>query len=431
MLEPPPSDRTGTPPVHTIRRLVVGPRRPDNHAVADESSEKFLIHLRAAMGDGSLTRLTLGSHRGADPTLRRLVVRPVVLQAGPRFAFVWSHATRDITKNFTGDEALALVTGLVGTGFATAHLATTTATVQFEQRPGRPGRIHVGPALKETAATATAHDRTKKRSVDTGSAWLRGLGVTAEDGKVRKGMEAKFRQVHRFVELLGPLIAEAPLPTDRPWMLVDMGCGKGYLTFAAHAHLAHAAAGPARVLGIEARADLVELCNRVARDTGATGLEFTAGTIAGSALEQVDVLVALHACDTATDDALAKGIAAGAALLVVAPCCHREVRPQMVAPEVLEEPLRHGILRERQAEFATDALRAAILEWAGYSTSVFEFISPEHTGKNLMISAVKRTRPADPAEAARKVRALAAFYGIRHQTLAARLGFDLSPVSRG
>ncbi len=399
--------------------------------MADESSEKFLTYLRAAMGDGSLTRLTLGAHRGSDPTLRRLVVRPVVLQAGPRFAFVWSHATRDITKNFAADDALALVTGLVGTDFATANLSTTTVTVQFEQRPGRPGRIHVGPALEETAAPVPAHDRTKKRSVETGSAWLRGLGVTADGGKVRKGMEAKFRQVHRFVELLGPLIAEAPLPTDRPWTLVDMGCGKGYLTFAAHAYLARAAAGPARVLGIEARADLVELCGRVARETGADGLSFAAGTIAGAAVEQADILVALHACDTATDDALAKGIAAGAALLVVAPCCHREVRPQLVAPDVLEDALRHGILRERQAEFATDSLRAALLGWAGYSTSIFEFISPEHTGKNLMISAVKRTRPADTAEAARKVRALAAFYGIRHQTLAARLGFDLSPATVG
>ena len=148
-------------------------------------------------------------------------------------------------------------------------------------------------------------------------------------------------------------------------------------------------------------------------------------------MEQADILVALHACDTATDDALAKGIAAGAVLLVVAPCCHREVRPQLVAPDVLEDALRHGILRERQAEFATDSLRAALLGWAGYSTSIFEFISPEHTGKNLMISAVKRTRPADTAEAARKVRALAAFYGIRHQTLAARLGFDLSPATVG
>ena len=395
------------------------------------SSEKFLTHLRAAVGDGSLTRLTLGAHRGADPTLRRLVVRPVTLQAGPRLAFVWSHATRDITKNLTADEALALVARLVGTDFATAHLATTTATVQFERRSGRPGRLHVGPALEEIAAPAPAHDRTKKRSIETGSAWLRGLGVTADDGTVRKGMEAKFRQVHRFVELLGPLIAETPLPTDRPWTLVDMGCGKGYLTFAAHAYLARAAAGPARVLGIEARADLVELCDRVARDTGADGLSFAAGTIAGAAVEQADILVALHACDTATDDALAKGIAAGAVLLVVAPCCHREVRPQLVAPDVLEDALRHGILRERQAEFATDALRALLLEWAGYSTRIFEFISPEHTGKNLMISAVKRTRPADTAEAARKVRALAAFYGIRHQTLAARLGFDLSPVTAG
>jgi hypothetical protein len=140
----------------------------------------------------------------------------------------------------------------------------------------------------------------------------------------------------------------------------------------------------------------------------------------------IDVVTALHACDTATDDALAKGIEAGARLIVVAPCCHREVSPQLIAPAPLEQALSHGILHAREAEFVTDALRAALLEAAGYEARVFEFISPEHTSKNLMISAVRRTAPFDAAAATQRAVALAAFYGLRHQRLAQLLRIPLA-----
>jgi hypothetical protein len=153
-------------------------------------------------------------------------------------------------------------------------------------------------------------------------------------------------------------------------------------------------------------------------------LSFRQGSIADTAVDSADVLIALHACDTATDDALAKGVSAGAALLVVAPCCQKEVRPQLVSPPVLSAALRHGIFEERQAEFATDALRAQLLEWAGYRTRVIEFISTEHTAKNIMITAV-RGRPKGDPSVAERIRAFAAFYGIRRQTLASLLGFAL------
>ncbi|HEY9250805.1 MAG TPA: methyltransferase, partial [Rariglobus sp.] len=143
-------------------------------------------------------------------------------------------------------------------------------------------------------------------------------------------------------------------------------------------------------------------------------------------LDRLDVLVALHACDTATDDALAKGLAAGARLLVVSPCCQKELRARLSAPAVLADALRHGIFQERQAEFVTDALRAMLLEWAGYRTKVFEFISTEHTAKNLMLTAIKTGRPRGADEAlADRIRAFASFYGIRRQQLAAHLGFAL------
>jgi hypothetical protein len=174
----------------------------------------------------------------------------------------------------------------------------------------------------------------------------------------------------------------------------------------------------------------VELCNRVARAAGMDNLSFTAGRIAAAAPPvndetATDVLIALHACDTATDDALAHGIAAGARLIVVAPCCHQELRPRLTAPPALAAALRHGIFLERQAEFVTDALRAQLLEWAGYRVKAFEFVSSEHTAKNLMLAAVRTRSPGDSASAT-DVRTLATAYGIREQHLAHRLGFSLS-----
>jgi hypothetical protein len=182
----------------------------------------------------------------------------------------------------------------------------------------------------------------------------------------------------------------------------------------------------ARVRGIELRPHLVDTCNALAKKAGLfPRLEFAAGSISDRPAQPVDILIALHACDTATDDAIAAGIAAGAALIVVAPCCQKEMRAQLRAPEVLAPALRHGIFQERQAEFATDALRAMLLEWAGYRSKVFEFISTEHTAKNLMIAGVKVHAPGSEATAER-IRAFAQFYGITHQALATALKFPLT-----
>ncbi|WP_415907377.1 class I SAM-dependent methyltransferase [Oleiharenicola sp. Vm1] len=208
-----------------------------------------------------------------------------------------------------------------------------------------------------------------------------------------------------------------------------MGCGKGYLTFATHDYFDRVAQRSVRVCGVELRPELVEHCNRLAQETGREKLSFVRGTIQEATLPAPDVLIALHACDTATDDAIARGLAAGSALIVTAPCCQKELRPQLRPAPVLAPALRHGIFQERHAEFATDALRALLLEWAGYDTKVFEFISTEHTAKNLMIAATRRAQPdaADQrAERARAVRSLAEFYGIRSQALARHLDFALS-----
>jgi hypothetical protein len=390
--------------------------------------DRFLGLLRASVTDGTLVKLTLGKHRGADATLQNLFVRPVVLKGGPHLSFVWHHATRDVTKNHPPTEALALLEPLVGTDFLDAHLFTPAQTAQLACTPDGGARLSVKTAATAPAPPPAGHDREKSHLIAADAPWLRALGVTNDQGRPREGQAGKFRQINKFAELLTHLLDEAGLgpdsfPPPPSLRVVDAGCGKGYLTFAVSALLGDRAS----VHGIETRPELVALCNEVAGKEGFTPrLTFTAGTIADTPLDAVDVLIALHACDTATDDALARGIAAGAKLIVVAPCCQKELRPQLTAPPVLAGPLGHGIFQERQAEFVTDALRAELLEWSGYRTKVFEFISTEHTAKNLMIAAIRARPPGDAADA-RRVRELAAFYGIRTQRLASHLGLKLDP----
>ncbi|MGC4074474.1 MAG: SAM-dependent methyltransferase [Nibricoccus sp.] len=419
--------------------------------------ERFFSLLRTSLAESTFTKLTLGKHRGADATLNNLFIRPVVLKTGPQLTFVYRHATRDITKNYPYGEAIALIEQLTGTDFLDAHLFTTTQTAQLTTASDGTARISLK-AVKPDATTSTtstvsdtpastaiSHDRARGHLVPITTPWLRPLGITNARGQPIEAMAGKFRQINKFVELLSHLATEANLiapakPLDRafsdlqlstsnlqppmsaPLRVADMGSGKGYLTFATAAFF-----GPrADVLGIEARPELVDLCNRLARENNLPNLRFAPGTIADAELSSLDILIALHACDTATDDALLRGINAGAKLLVVSPCCQKELRPQLTAPAVLADALRHGIFQERQSEFVTDALRAQLLEWAGYKTKVFEFISTEHTAKNLMISAIKvRDRGTATDATAEKIRAFAAFYGIRHHRLARHLDLTL------
>ena len=196
-----------------------------------------------------------------------------------------------------------------------------------------------------------------------------------------------------------------------------MGCGKGYLTFGAW-HLFHRVwKQPVRVVGVETRADLVSITNKLAGQIQAEGLEFMRGTIESAKLPAVDALMALHACNTATDDAIRRGIELGAKLIIVAPCCHKELRPQLGKPGPLADVLRHGLMEERMAEWVTDGLRALFLEWAGYRTKLMQFVASEHTPKNLMIAAI-RERAAFADETARKrIEELKSFFSVKHHAL--------------
>lgn len=389
---------------------------------------QFHARVEEALTGGTLVRLLLAGPRPGIAA-RQIIIRPVVLKSGPCFSVVHREERRDLTHNHPVSEVIRLAREWLGRDYTSGHLHTPSASYQLEcHDPARP-RLSKSAGVAAPKPEDLQHDRTRARTVDAGATWLQRLGVTLPNGRVAKGMESKFRQIHRFLELIDPLLESAAFPKDASErVLVDMGCGKGYLTFAAAEHLARRDDGPWRVRGIELRPELTALCQKTATELGMSRLEFVPGDIATAEVPRADVLVALHACDTATDEAIARGIRLGSSVIVVAPCCHKELRRTFTAPPVLARALRHGIFAERQAEFITDALRVELLEWAGYETRAFEFISPEHTGKNLMIAAVRTRKNADPVAAA-AVRSLAQGYGIRQQQLATLLGFDLSAPS--
>ena len=381
----------------------------------DPARARFLDALRG-LTPSEVVRLTLGAPTGADPTLRSVHARPVSLRGGVLVQVVWRHERRDVTKNLPMEAFLEQVDALLGPTFRSAHLFAVSASWQLTLRPNKPGTLSQGPG---SGPADPRHDREKRRTVSAEAPWLHALGVTTADGAVMKGMEGKYRQIHRFVELLSHFLADAPRGV--PLRVLDLGCGKGYLTFAAWSWLRSSGWPEATVTGLELRPDLAARTEAVARRLGCDGLTVRAGAIADVDLPPADLVIALHACDTATDDALAHGVRVGARWMVVAPCCHRELRPQLTAPTAMAALLAHGILREREAELVTDALRAAVLEAVGYRARVFEFVASEHTAKNLMLTAEWVGGDGDRARPA----ALAAAWGVAQQRLAASCGVSL------
>ncbi|MEL7221885.1 MAG: SAM-dependent methyltransferase, partial [Bacteroidota bacterium] len=243
--------------------------------------------------------------------------------------------------------------------------------------------------------------------------YLHALGIANQEGKILQQGKRKFRQINKYIELIEHLLREQPLePNAR---LVDMGSGKGYLTFALYDYLVNQKQQAVQMTGIELRQGLVDQCNGIAKKYNFNHLEFIAEDIHQyQPVGGIDMLIALHACDTATDEALAKGIRARANIIVVAPCCHKQVRKSMKPPASLTPMLQHGILLERQAEMLTDAIRSLLLEANGYKTKVFEFVGTEHTPKNVMITAVKsRVRKEAQAE----IDQLKSSFGLSHHHL--------------
>ena len=388
--------------------------------MTEEPIDSLLTLLEEALATGGFVKLVLAKPRDSADDLVRVSARTVVLKGERCVSFVHTHKTRDVTKNLPVDAALRLARELIVVTFSHAHLFTTAAEVQLLiSRKGRQTLMR-GKA-NGAAAPAAAHDREKHRYVALTRAFLAELGVTNAQHQLIPAMARKWKQINKFVEVLDHALASTTLKAAAKIDVVDFGSGKGYLTFAMHDHLRHTLGLPARVAGVELRPDMVALCNGAVQRLGLAGLRFEQGDVRSRAPEATDIMIALHACDTATDHAIHIGIRAGAAIIMCSPCCHKELRPQLLSPHPIRAILKHGIHQAQEAEMLTDGLRALMLDACGYDTQVFEFIALEHTNKNKMILAVRRASAArderHAQEAWHQVDEIKSYYGVREQCL--------------
>lgn len=380
------------------------------------STSDFLQQLQSAFENKKLIKLTLGHKRNKAADLDNVFARIIEVKNGYKLSFVYRYKTKDITKNFDGAESLKEVHHLLETSFFNADLFTSSYNFYFTNDKDGKAKLVTKPAT-QTANSNFSHDKQKERIIQAdNNIYLKELGVISAEGLVKKDMQDKYRQINKYVEIIEGIIKELDLKDD--FTVADMGSGKGYLTFALYDYLHNTLQKKASVTGIEIRKDLVDKCNAIAAKANFDQLHFEEGTIEGANISKIDMLIALHACDTATDDAIYKGITANAQVIICVPCCHKQIRKQMAPDNALQSITKHGILLERQAEMVTDAIRALVLEAFGYKTKVFEFISTEHTPKNVLITAVKRTTGADEKEKnIEKIKALKAMFNIQQHYL--------------
>lgn len=398
-------------------------------AVVDKT-QVFIESFRTHMANNTFIKGSLGNYQGKDPSLKNIYLQPVIVKNEPYIGVTFRHRTNDIIKNYSPEAILDLLNEWLPNQFHVANLFSTETDYQWETLKNK--KVVLRQQQVERTSQKVSHDRQKQRRIEAAHApYLHDLGISNREGMVLKEGQDKFKQINHYIELLSPLLKELPqTPTLR---IADMGSGKGYLTFALYDHLHHHLQRNIEVIGVEYRQDLVDKCNTIAQKHNYSGLQFVASGIAEYPAQDLDVLIALHACDTATDDAIYRGIQAGAQLIVTAPCCHKEIRraiEKQPLPTSLSSMLRYGIFRERQAEMLTDSLRALVLEYCGYRVGIGEFISTAHTPKNMLITAQKiKQTPERQAEKRAQLLELMTFFGIQSQHLIAHY-FDSDLIAQ-
>lgn len=387
--------------------------------IASNQPEVFLEQVNEALASGSFLKITLSNYTGSEPELKNIYLRLAEIKRQRKLSFTFRYKTRDIVKNFDLKEGEDLLAKYVQQEFRVATLFCTTGDWSLQRKSDRWSIKQLAPSMTKPEGSLS-HDKTKARKItSTGKQYLVDLGLTDVSGTVFKNAQDKYKQINQYIELLSPLIAS--LPAGSINKVADMGSGKGYLTFALYDYLVNTLKQVVQVTGVEFREDMVRLCNQIASNAGFTGLGFVQGTIDAYDTTGLDMLIALHACDTATDDAIYKGIQAGAQLIVTAPCCHKQIRKEIVKGKQSNELdflTQHGIFLERQAEMVTDGLRALIMEYFGYQTRVMQFISDQHTPKNVLIIGTRKSiTDARKLEILEQIRSTKAFFGIGYHHL--------------
>jgi len=352
----------------------------------DKDLVTFIECFEKSITENKFVKLSLSKKRFSNSDLNNVYIKIVEIKDSNLVSFVYRHNFNDKTKNLKFDEAISEIESLLLNTFFIANLITIENNYELKINKKNNAKLFTTKS-KIKLLPDKQHDLQKNRKIEVTKNYLNKLGLTSVDGSVIKSMADKYKQIEKYVEIFENIWKQSDL--KKKFNIVDMGCGKGYLTFALYDHLINNLDIDVKITGVEFQQNLVNFCNDIAISENFKNLKFVKNDIENFDEKKIDVLIALHACDTATDDAIYKGIKANAQIIIVAPCCHKQIRKQIKGRNLLTQITKHGILLERQAELVTDGIRALILEKNGYKSSVFEFISTEHTGKNLMITAIK------------------------------------------
>jgi len=369
--------------------------RSDEPARPEESGALGVI--RAALLDrsGLVRALASGRRRGLDaPAYLRVEVRYVDLKGQRHLQITEFDERQAHTRNVPEAELDKAVDELLDLPYGSWHVETTTETLRLRYTKKGKELLH---RQEDHREQATSHDRVKRRVLDPAAPFLIELGISDHQGRVKPSRQAKYKQIEEFCKLLAPALDEAVsagrIAKNRPLQVVDLGCGNAYLTLAAY-HLLTAAGHDVRMTGIDHNPAARKRNNRVVEALGwQEHLRFLDATIEGAELDvRPDVVLALHACDTATDDALARAVGWEASLVLAAPCCHHDIQKQLKSvtpPAPYALMTRYGIVRERFADVLTDSLRAAVLRQVGYRVEVVQFVDSQHTPRNLLLRAAR------------------------------------------
>ena len=374
-----------------------------------------------------------GRRRGHVVPWNRVVVRPVLVKGERRVQFSYFDAKKDITKNYAGAQVGVKLDELFVLAFKNITLQSTGDDLQVQITKKGKVLIHRHELPEPRELPSLQHDRRKNLLLPANKPdpFLHQIGVMTSEGKVRASMQKKFRQINEFLECLAGT-GELEKFYQSPLTVVDCGCGNAYLTFAVYYYLNHVLGMPTRLTGIDTNEDILKKQAEQSRALGWRDLSFQVSRIADfQPATPPDIVLALHACDTATDEALAQGIKWQSRLILSAPCCHHHLQQQITrqsAPPQFIPVLRHGVLKERLGDILTDTFRSLILRIAGYRTDVVEFVSTEHTGKNLMIRAIKSGQVGNP-QAVQEYRALLEFWQVTPY-LAQLLKVELGMLSK-
>ncbi len=350
----------------------------------------------------TLVRVVLsGRRRNMQVEHERIDIRPVEIKGSVVLQLTHSDGRATTTKNIAPERQRILE--LLSSGYANITVEATNGAMSIRVTKSGDAQVHYVEAEYEQDL---AHDKKKARLLDPADPFLREVGISDHKGQVKPSKNDKYKQVEEFLRLLVPTLNAAieagqiAQPSkEKPLTIVDLGCGHAYLTFAAHQYLKSIGV-PVHVTGIDVRPASRDRNNAIAEKLGiSTSITFKAEEIAATTAQSADVAIALHACDTATDDAIAWAVNAGASLLLIAPCCHHDIQKQMEqSPEPWGAITKFGVMKERLGDLLTDSLRAQILRIVGYRVEVIEFIGGEHTPRNIMIRAVKTGAKADSVD---------------------------------